>query len=104
MKPRDEVLARVRDPIGREVVLLARIWHDKILRRHYEMGRHLQDLLITVARPDHDEPDRLAGRWRYYRRHLGPSRWLFVVVSYEQAPGRIVSALGVRKDPHEWKG
>jgi hypothetical protein len=31
-------------------------------------------------------------RRRFYRRHIGPSRWLRVVVSYEQQPARIVTA------------
>jgi len=35
-------------------------------------------------------------RRRYYRRRVGPSRWLLVVVSYEQEPGRIVTALATR--------
>jgi hypothetical protein len=32
----------------------------------------------------------------------GPSRWLLVVVSYEQTPARIVSAFANRKDPRSW--
>jgi hypothetical protein len=30
------------------------------------------------------------------------SRWLLAVVSYEQQPGRIVTALANRKDPKQW--
>jgi hypothetical protein len=48
---------------------------------------------------DHTEPDTLSGRTRFYRRDVGPSRWLLVVVSYEQEPARIITALANRKDP-----
>jgi hypothetical protein len=64
----------------------------------------------TVARPDHVEVDALpAARMRFYRREAGPSRWLLAVVSYEQQPGRIITALARiitalanRKDPKQW--
>jgi hypothetical protein len=95
-------LAEVRDPEGRVVVLLARIWNDKILRDHPELRAHLDKLTSTVAAPDHTEADRREGRLRYYRRSVGPSRWLLVVVSYEQQPGRIITAVATRKDPKRW--
>jgi hypothetical protein len=102
MKPPDELLAWVRDPSGREVVLLARIWHDKILLKHRAMAIHLDDVLETVRTPDHRWPDRRPTRWRYYRRGAGPSGWLLVVVSFEQSPARIITAYGVGKDPEGW--
>jgi hypothetical protein len=76
------VVGRVRDRDGREVVLLARIWEEKISRDHPELGGHLEAVLSVVQRPDHVEHDVLPERWRYYARLLGPSRWLAVVVSY----------------------
>jgi hypothetical protein len=51
--------ATVTDPDGREVVLLARIWEDKITRDHPELVDHLEALMETVAKPDHVEPDAL---------------------------------------------
>lgn len=45
----------------------------------------------------------LADRIRFYRRGVGPSRWLMTVVSYEQQPARIITALANRKDPKRWK-
>jgi hypothetical protein len=56
-------------------------------------------VLGTVTKPDHAEPDPRARRRRYYRRRVGPSRWLLVVVSFEQQPGRIITAVATRKDP-----
>ena len=95
--------ATVTDPDGREVVLLARIWEDKISRDHPELVDHLEAVVETVAEPDHVEPDALADRTRFYRRGVGPSRWLMAVVSYEQEPARIITALANWKDPKRWK-
>jgi hypothetical protein len=97
------VLAEVRDPDGRLVVLLERIWVGKIALEHPEIAAHRQQVLGTVSAPDHVEPDPRGDRRRYYRRRVGPSRWLLVVVSYEQEPGRIVTALATRKDPKRWQ-
>jgi hypothetical protein len=94
--------ATVADPDGREVVLLARIWEDKISRDHPELVDHLDAVMETVAEPDHVEPDALPDRTRFYRRSVGPSRWLMAVVSYEQQPARIITALANRKDPKLW--
>ena len=61
------------------------------------------DVLRTVRAPDHTTPDpSYERRTRYYARNVGPSRWLLVVVSYEQLPVRIVSAFANRKDPRSW--
>src|SRR5438270_10416320 len=93
----------VIDPDGHEVVLLGRIWENKIARDHPELVDQLDAVMNTVANPDHIEPDSLPGRTRFYRRDVGPSRWLMVVVSYEQQPARIITALANRKDPKRWK-
>ncbi len=85
------------------MVLLERVWEDKITRDHPELRARLDDVLETVRSPDHAEPDPREGRRRYYRRRVGPSRWLLVVVSFEQQPGRIVTALATRRDPKQWK-
>jgi len=97
------LLAEITEPDGRAVALLARIWEQKITHDHPELRDHLEQVLEMVAEPDHAEPDPREGRRRYYRRNVGPSRWLLVVVSFEQDPGRIVTALAIRKDPKRWK-
>jgi hypothetical protein len=57
----------------------------------------------AVLAPDHVAPDPIfEQRTRYYMCGVGPSRWLLVVVSYEQTPARIVSAFANRKDPKSW--
>lgn len=63
----------------------------------------LTDVMQTVATPDHVEDDPVREqRTRYFRRHVGPSRWLLVVVSYEQVPARVISAFAHRRDPSSW--
>lgn len=99
----DPVLGRVLDPDGQEVVLLSRIWTEKITRDHPELTGNLEAVLAAVSQPDHVEPDSRPGRSRFYRRSIGPSRWLLAVVSYEQKPARIITALANRKDPKQWK-
>jgi hypothetical protein len=98
----DATLAVVRDLDDREIVLLTRVWEQKITRDHPELVGHLDAVVATVAHPDHTEPDSRPERTRLYRRDVGPSRWLLVVVSYEQQPGRIITALANRKDPKLW--
>ncbi|MGH2893393.1 MAG: hypothetical protein ACRDPM_09025, partial [Solirubrobacteraceae bacterium] len=90
--PTDEPrAATVTDLDGHEVVLLVRIWEQKIARDHPELVDHRDAVMETVARPDHVEPDTLPARRRFYRRNAGPSRWLMAVVSYEQEPARIIT-------------
>lgn len=103
MAPGEEYVARIVDRAGREVVLLSRIWHGKIIRDHPELADHLDAVIATVIRPDHVEQDGRPRRERLYRRNVGPSRWLLAVVSFEQEPARIVTAVANRKDPKQWQ-
>lgn len=97
------VLGESTDPNGVRVVLLERVWTSKVLANHPEMEGQLDPTLRAVATPDHIAADPVhALRRRYYRQNTGPSRWLLVVVSYEQEPARIISAFGNRKDPRSW--
>jgi hypothetical protein len=84
-------------------VLLVRIWEEKIARDHSEPVGHLDSVIDTVAELDHVEADPAPHRMRFYRRNVGPSRWLMAVVRYEQEPARIITALANRKDPKQWK-
>lgn len=91
------------DPESRRVVLVDPLWSGKIVRAHPEIEAYLTDILQVVAAPDHVAQDpAFARRKRFYARGIGPSRWLMVVVSYEQTPARIVSAFANRKDPRSW--
>ena len=84
--------------MGWVVVLLERIWAGKIAADHPELAGYQEEVLATVSGRITSSPIRglIAGA---YRRRVGPSRWLLVVLSYEQEPGRIVTGLATRKDP-----
>ena len=45
------------------------------------------DVLDIVARPDAITPDPDAGRWRYWRAAIGPTRWIRVVVAWHEEAG-----------------
>jgi len=103
MSAHEGLAGEVSDPDGNRVVLLVRIWEWKISLDHPELRDHLVELLEVVRAPDHVESDPLPGRRRYYRRNVGPSSWLLVVVSFEQEPARIITAMALRRDPKRWK-
>ena len=91
------------DPGGFRVILKDEIWREKIVRDHPEIAEHKAGVLGAVSAPDYVAADPIfEQRQRYYARGVGPSRWLLVVVSYEQTPARIVSAFANRKDPKSW--
>lgn len=99
----DRIVGESIDPDGKPVVLLGRVWHAKVLHDHPEMEGHTNSVLRAVAAPSHTAIDpAYENRRRYYLLGAGPSRWLMVVVSYEQEPARIISAFGNRKDPRSW--
>jgi hypothetical protein len=98
-----EIAGEIHDLNGARVVVPAGLWRDKILLGHPELAPHLADVLRAVAEPDHVLPDSVyERRKRHYLRNAGPSRWLLVLVSYEQEPARIISAFGNRKNPRSW--
>jgi hypothetical protein len=95
--------AETVDPTGARVVLDECLWSEKIVRDHPEITSHKDDALRAVSAPDHVAPDPgSTRRQRFYLRGVGPSRWLLVVVSYEQTPARIISVFANRKDPKTW--
>jgi hypothetical protein len=63
------------------------------------MRAHRAAILTAVSAPDDRGPDPRSGRERFYRRDVGPSRWLFVVIDFNAVPARVVTAYGHRKDP-----
>lgn len=58
----EPLVGRVVDPDGQEVVLLARVWEQKISRDHPELAARRGEVLETVTKPDHVEPDALPDR------------------------------------------
>lgn len=91
------------DPGGKRVVVSVALWREKVLRDHPELRSHLTEVLRAISDPDLVVPDpHYADRRRHYLRDVGPSRWLLVVLSYEQVPARLISAFPNRKDPPSW--
>ena len=89
---------KTTDPDGREVVLTAERW-SHILDRHPYIDVTAEEIVGAVARPD----ARTAGRepheeW-FYRRRVGASAWIKVVVHYEGDRGLIVTAFPRRLFP-----
>jgi hypothetical protein len=102
--PKEVVIRETRDPDDRQVVLLAGVWHEKIVPKHLELAEEVDAVMLAVRSAEHMEHDPIhRERQRYFARGVGPSRWLLVVVSYEQVPARVISAFAYRKDPPTWE-
>ncbi len=95
------VLAEALDPDKRRVVLDESGWAH-VLDEHGEMEAHRDAVIATVSAPQHRRPDPRPARERYWRRGLGPSRWLLVVIDFSDDPARVVTAYANRKDPPGW--
>jgi hypothetical protein len=86
------------DPEGRHVVLETRDWRH-IVETHAELDVPPEALMTIVAAPDRRIQGREPGEEWLYGAGAGPSRWIKVVVHYEQARGRIATAFPRRSFP-----
>jgi hypothetical protein len=95
------VLGEIDDPDGRRVELTSERWEHIIdaFAGHPELAAHRSEILGAVAAPDEVRAGRRANERWYFLRGAGPSRWLQVVVAYEEDRGWIVTAFGRRRDP-----
>ncbi len=100
------ICAETTTPESIRVVLFEDTWKEHILEngRHEELATHLDAVLAAVLAPDRREPDRRSNRERFHKQDAGPSRWLMVVVEFEDDPARIVTAYGRGhgKSPTGW--
>ena len=94
----DEIIEAAETAEGQRIVLTASAW-DHISFEHPEMVDHRSAILETAGSPEvvHDDPR--PGRRRHYRFQAGPSRWLRVIVDFNQEPAQIVTAHAHRKEP-----
>lgn len=100
----DAIIGETTYMEGMPVVLLESVWQQKVLPEHIELASYMKEVLRAVRFPAHVEVDPVyPERRRCFARDVGPSRWLLVVVSYEQTPARVISAFGHRKDPPTWE-
>lgn len=96
------VLGEVTDPDGRSVELTSERWEhivDDELDGHPELARYRAEVLRAVSEPDESRLGRRRNERWYFLRGAGPSRWLQVVVAFEQERGWIVTAFAPRRDP-----
>lgn len=63
-----------------------------VRERHPELLPLIDDVLDTVTNPDAITPDPKRGRWRYWRRGIGPTRWVRVIVNWNETPAEIYTA------------
>jgi hypothetical protein len=88
------ILAQVVDPDGRRIELTVER-RDHIVDDHDghpELDAYLADVMLAVSEPHEQRPGHRDNELWYFRRNVGPSRWLQVVVAYEEERGWIVTA------------
>jgi hypothetical protein len=101
------ILAEAVSPDGARVVLFEDTWLQHILNQHSghaELEPYLKAILEAIESPDHRERESWPGRERFFKRDVGPSRWLMVVVDSAGKPARVVTAFGYRhgRSPDGW--
>jgi hypothetical protein len=84
------------DPDGRVVVLTDERWLH-VLHQHPDLDLRPETVLNTVARPSARSTGHRTNEEWFYRRGVGPSAWMRVVVHYERDRGFIVTAF-----PRRW--
>ncbi|MBV9819612.1 MAG: hypothetical protein JOZ07_14865 [Solirubrobacterales bacterium] len=102
------------DPDGRRIELTIERWAHIVseVTGHPELARYRDEVLRAVTAspgpprrplaprpPDEVQPGRRSNERWFFLRGAGPSRWLQVVVAYEEDRGWIVTAFGRRRDP-----
>jgi hypothetical protein len=92
------VIASVRDPDGRRVVLTEEL---HIETGHADLARNLRDIMAAVREPDRRTTGGRAGEEWFLAEGVGPGRWLQVVVHYEGGEGWIVTAFARRFPPKQ---
>lgn len=86
------------DPDGRRVDMHLRGWRH-IVEAHPQLRVDPETVLAAVSSPEHRTPGREHGEEWFYAGRAGPSRWLKVVVHYEDNRGLIVTAFPRRSFP-----
>jgi len=95
------ILAEVVDIDGRRVELTDERWQHILVESdgHPELAGYQAEVMRAVQAPDERRPGRQSNEQWFFLRNAGPSRWLQVVVAYDNGRGWIVTAFGRRRDP-----
>jgi hypothetical protein len=89
----------IRDPRGREVLLSLERWRH-IISGHPEIESFEDEIRRAVEAPTAILSGREANEEWLYLEGAGPSRWLKVVVVFDNAErGRIITAFARRRKP-----
>jgi len=73
---------------------------EHIVDGHPELGHIQEEILRAVESPTEIMAGRMADEEWFYLEGAGPSRWLKVVVVFDQqGSGRIITAFGRRRKP-----
>lgn len=94
----DRAVWEAIDPDGREVALTDEGWAH-VIAGHPYVGIAPSDVVEIVARPDARMRGPQRGEEWFYRRGMGPSEWIRVVVHFEHGRGPIVTAFPRRAIP-----
>ena len=98
-QPYASPLDSVTDPLGRTVRLTDDRWAH-IVGGHPYMAPHRADVLRAIGNPTERIVQPRAGQDWFYLENAGPSRWLKVVVAFEeQAVGTMRTAFPRRDKP-----
>jgi hypothetical protein len=94
------LVGTTRDPDGRRVELTRERW-EHIVRAggHPELWPYRTKILDAVRAPDRRVRGREENEEWFFLAGVGPSKWLQVVVVYEDQAGRIITAFPRRAEP-----
>lgn len=99
MRPRArKVVSSTTDGLGRTIVLTDERW-EHILEGHPEMAGLELAVMRVVESADKECAGNFPGARKFYKRGLGPARWLAVVVAYDGMMGKVVTAHPFSKEP-----
>jgi len=89
------VLFSTKDPLGRKVILLEKVWDEHIIIRHPELINQINEVKHTVERPNIISSGRKENRDIYFR--LGaikkyPKLYITVIVEFTRGIGKIKTA------------
>jgi hypothetical protein len=92
-------LNSVVDPLGRTVHLTGERW-EHIVDGHPYMAAHQADVLRAIREPSERIEQARPGQDWFYLEGAGPSRWLKVVVAFdEESTGKVRTAFPRRSKP-----
>lgn len=96
-----KLVASTKDPLGRTVVLTEYTWWSHILdpKGHPELEGLEMAVMRVVEDADHTCDGNFPGAKAFYKRNLGPARYLAVVVAYDGQIGRVITAYPCSKEP-----